>query len=64
MWKKISFAGIGLCFVVGAYEYKVHLDHHGGPKYSYENNQFPAMKKRNKAFPWACNDCGLFEGEW
>jgi hypothetical protein len=65
MWKKISFAGIGLCFVVGAYEYKVHMDHHAhGAKFEHENNAFAHRKIRSKAFPWSCPDCGLFQSDW
>ena len=64
LWKNISIGGIGLCFVVGAYEYKVHMDHHHGPKFEHENNAFPYRKIRAKAFPWSCPDCGLFESEW
>ena len=56
MWKKISFAGIGLCFVVGAYEYKVHMDHHAhGAKFEHENNAFAHRKIRSKAF---------FQSDW
>ena len=64
LWKNISIGGIGLCFVVGAYEYKVHMDHHHGPKFEYENNAFAHTKIRNKAFPWSCPDCGLFQSDW
>ena len=64
LWKNISLGGIALCFVVGAYEYKVHLDHHHGPQYEDEKNLFPYRKMRAKPFPWTCSDCGLFETEW
>lgn len=40
MWKQISFGGIALCFATAAYEYKVHLDHHHGPKFEEEKNAF------------------------
>merc|ERR1712216_370762 len=63
LWKNISIGGIGLCFVVGAYEYKVHMDHHHGPKFEHENNAFAHRKIRNKAFPWSCPDCGLFQSD-
>jgi hypothetical protein len=65
MWKNITFAGIGLCFAVGAYEYKIHMDHHNsGVHFEHEKNAFPFRKIRAKAFPWTCSDCGLFESEW
>jgi len=64
MWKNISFGGIAFCFALGAYEYKVHMDHHHGPKFEHEANAYPFRKMRNKAFPWDCPDCGLFESEW
>jgi hypothetical protein len=64
LWKNISLGGIALCVVVGAYEYKVHLDHHNGPQYEDEKNLFPYRKIRAKPFPWTCSDCGLFETEW
>merc|ERR1712216_314615 len=62
MWKQISFGGIALCFAVGAYEYKVHMDHHAsGVHFEHEKNAYAHRKIRNKAFPWACPDCGLFD---
>jgi len=63
LWKNISFGGIAFCFALGAYEYKVHLDHHHGPKFEHEANAYPFRKMRTKAFPWDCPDCGLFESE-
>ena len=65
MWKQISFGGIALCFAVGAYEYKVHMDHHAsGVHFEHEKNAYAHRKIRNKAFPWACPDCGLFDSNW
>ena len=64
MWKNISFGGIALCFALGAYEYKVHMDHHHGPKFEHESNAYPFRKMRTKAFPWSCPDCALFDSEW
>ena len=50
--------------VVGAWEYKVHMDHHNDPHMDPAKNTFPYIHIRNKQYPWSCGDCNLFDSEW
>ena len=63
-WKNVSLGGLVLVGVVGAWEYKVHMDHHNDPHMDPAKNTFPYIHIRNKQFPWSCGDCNLFESEW
>jgi hypothetical protein len=41
------------------------MQHHAsGQHYDAELNKYPYMKTRNKAYPWSCADCGLFNQKW
>lgn len=61
-WINVSIVGAGVTVAFGAYQmYKMQGEHH---HFDIEKNKFAYMRIRNKAFPWDCPDCGLFDNAW
>ena len=59
-WKKISYAGFPLVglFIVGNVFIHFSHEHHD----DHDRTLYPYEKIRNKAYPWSCEDCNLFDG--
>ena len=59
LWQKISVGGVAFCGILGIINVGLHFSHEEHPsevKYSYN-------KIRTKAFPWADDQCDLFDFE-
>ena len=49
---------------LGAYQYKIHLEHLAHGPFDRDYNNFAFHKNRKKDFPWTCSDCALFDSKW
>eukprot|EP00587_Corethron_hystrix_P016285 CAMPEP_0113308124 /NCGR_PEP_ID=MMETSP0010_2-20120614/6686_1 /TAXON_ID=216773 ORGANISM="Corethron hystrix, Strain 308" /NCGR_SAMPLE_ID=MMETSP0010_2 /ASSEMBLY_ACC=CAM_ASM_000155 /LENGTH=87 /DNA_ID=CAMNT_0000163099 /DNA_START=460 /DNA_END=723 /DNA_ORIENTATION=+ /assembly_acc=CAM_ASM_000155 len=61
-WKKITLGlSLPVCVAAMAVNAVIHASH--GHEEHEEKPEPSYMKIRTKAFPWECDDCGLFEQE-
>lgn len=57
-WKKISYVGLPVVFLFGAFTMYKHFAHHHE---AGEAPAYPHIKIRTKPFPWGSKDCDLFD---
>mmetsp|Transcript_22233 Transcript_22233/g.55721 ORF Transcript_22233/g.55721 Transcript_22233/m.55721 type:complete len:106 (+) Transcript_22233:34-351(+) len=56
-WKMVSAGGAVAVVCIGGYVFSAGHEEH----FDLEKNKFHYMQVRNKAFPWSCSDCSLFD---